>query len=81
MVLAMAILTALATLVLLFKLFFRDYENFQDCLDSVFKSRLSEVVDEWGGEDLLATLKLGLWIGCGGIVGVGIYAGLSTLIG
>jgi hypothetical protein len=72
MAICVAILTALGTLALLFRLFFRDLDDFQECLDLAFGSKLSWVLTDWG-EELLAWLKFGAWIGSGGIVGLGVW--------
>jgi len=80
MAISVAVLAGLLTLAVLFKLFFRDLDDFQECLDLAFGSQVSWVLIDWG-EDLWPSLKISAWIAGGGIVGLGVYWGLRTLFG
>lgn len=73
-------LVGVATLVLLWKLFFRDLDDFQDCLDAFTTDRVGGVLNDFG-ETFWPTLRLCAWIACGGIVGLGVYLGLDRLFG
>jgi hypothetical protein len=81
MTVGVAVLAGLVTVALLFRLFFRDLEDFQDCLDYALKPDMLSWVSGDLGADLWAELKLGAWIGCGLIVGLGVYVGLEKVFG
>ncbi len=80
MAICVAVLAGLVTLVLMFRLFFRDLDDFQESLDVLTKDRVSSVLDDFG-EGFWPGLKLGAWIVCGLIVGLGVYVGLEKLFG
>jgi len=71
---ACGVAAGMVTLVLSFKLFFRDLSAFGDALRFWFTPDvISMFRGEWG-EDFFAELKLGLWLFLGGLVGTGVYA-------
>jgi hypothetical protein len=80
MAIGVAILAGLLTLVLLYRWIFRDLDDFQESLDVLTKDKASDILDDFG-EDLLPGLKLFAWIGSGLIVGLGVYFGLTKLLG
>lgn len=79
MFLCVAVLAGLATLALLFKPFFREFESFQDWLDVAFRPDLLAWVSS--DLDLWVELKLFAWSMCGLIVGAAVYVGVRTLFG
>ena len=81
MAICAAVVAGLVTLGLLFKLFFRDLEDFQECLEYALKPDMLSWVSGDLGADLWAELKLGAWIACGLIAGLGAYVGLRALFG
>jgi hypothetical protein len=81
MAISVAVLAGLVTLALLFKLFFRDLEGFQECLEFAVKPDILSWVTGDLGEDLWAELRLFAWIVCGGLVGLGVYVGLDRIFG
>ncbi len=76
-----AVLAGLVTLALLFRLFFRDIEDFQECLKYAMKPNLMSWVSGDLGEDLWCSLKFSVWIACGLIVGLVVFVGLENLFG
>ena len=78
MALCVAILAGFATLALLFRVFFGEFESFQDWLDDVFFPNLTWVSVDG---DLLTQGKLFAWYMSGFVVGVGVYVALRTLFG
>jgi hypothetical protein len=80
MTICIAIVAGIVTLVLVHRLFFRDLDDFQESLDVLTKDKTSDILDDFG-EDLLPGLKLFAWISSGLIVGLGVYLGLTKLLG
>ena len=75
----LGILAGIGVLVLLFKPFFGDKEEFWDCVKA--RADIVSLFYSEYFEDLKSELKLGLWIFCGVIAGFGVYAGLMKLFG
>jgi hypothetical protein len=80
MAICIAVVAGIVTLVLVHRLIFRDLDDFQESLDVLTKDKASEILDDFG-EDLLPGLKLVAWISSGLIVGLGVYFGLTKLLG
>ncbi|MBN1588664.1 MAG: hypothetical protein JW888_04040 [Pirellulales bacterium] len=74
-------IAAFVVLALLFKPLFGDAEGFGECLRFwITPDIFSMVRGEWG-EDLLAEIKLGVWLFCGGAAGYAVHAGIASLLG
>jgi hypothetical protein len=73
------IIAGIAVLVVLFRPFFGDMGGFWVCVRFWLTPDIFSLIrGEWG-EDLLAEMKFGLWLVCGGAAGFGVYTGLSKL--
>ena len=70
---ACGIIGGVLTLALLFRLFFRDFEEFGEAIRFWFTPEIVSIFrGEWS-QDWFAELKLTVWLALGGIVGFAIY--------
>jgi hypothetical protein len=77
---AIGIIVGIIVLIILFKPFFGDLTGFWECVRFwLIPDIFSLIRGEWG-EDLLAEMKLFLWLVCGGGTGYAVYNGLSKLL-
>jgi len=68
-------------LAVLFKPFFGSLADFWECVRFwLTPDAVSLFRGQWG-EDWWAEMKLGVWLVCGGAVGVATYGGLVKLLG
>jgi len=78
---AIGIIAGIAVLILFFKPFFGDASGFWECVRFWFTPDVFSLFrGEWGA-DMLAEIKMGLWLGCGGAVGYAVYTGVTKLFG
>ena len=75
------VIAGVGELMLLFKPFFGDRDEFIDCVKFWIKP---DILSLFSGEyikDRWSELKLGLWILLGAMAGAGVYMGLMILFG
>lgn len=77
----LGVIAGAAVMALLFKPLFGDKEEFIDCVKFWITPDLLSLLFGEYCKDRWSELKLGLWIFCGVMSGVGVYTGLMKLFG
>ena len=77
----LGVIAGAGVLALLFKPFFGDRDGFIDCVKFWIKPDIFSLFSGQYFEDRWSEMKLGLWIFCGAITVLGVYAGLMKLFG
>jgi len=75
------IIVGVAVAALLFKPMFGDRHEFFRCVKFWLTPDIVSLFRAQYGEDWISELKLGLWIGAGGLCGFGAYIGLVKILG
>lgn len=69
-----AIISGCLALVALYRIIFNDKEEFIECIKFWFTPDIFSLFQGNFWEDYKSEFKLGLWLGCGSMVGYGVYA-------
>ena len=77
----LSVIAGIGVMILLFKPLFGTKEEFIDCVKFWFKPDFLSLFSGEYFEDRWSEMKLGLWILCGVIAGIGVSAGLTKLLG
>jgi hypothetical protein len=77
----LAVIAGTAVLVLLFRPFFGDKDGFFECIKFWFTPDIFSLFFGKYFHDIFSEMKLGLWIFCGVITGIGVHIGLMKLFG
>ena len=74
------IIVGIVVLILLFRLFFGDIKGFLDSVCFWITPDIFSLARGRYGADILAEMKLFVWLACGGGAGFSVYKGLLKLL-